>query len=163
MLDNQPGETPDSKLKEDEQEDFSTLFEASQNLQDTRIQRDSKIEGTVVSIGSEWVFVDIGGKTEGAIAREELLDKAGELAIKVGDAISAYVVSTKAGEILLSGKITAAASEDAIREAHRSGIPVEGLVIGERKGGYSVNVLGKQAFCPYSQIDLQSGGNPADY
>lgn len=163
MPENQPGETPDSKLREDDQEDFSALFEASQSSQDTRIQRDSKTEGTVVSIGSEWVFVDIGGKTEGAIAREELLDEKGELTAKIGDTITAYVVSTKAGEILLSMKMTAAASEDALRGAHRSGVPVEGLVIEERKGGYSVNILGKQAFCPFSQIDLQSGGSPADY
>lgn len=163
MPDNQPGETPDSVLQEEEQEDFTALFEASQNRQDTRIQTDSKIEGTVVSIGSEWIFVDIGGKTEGAIAREELLDKSGELTVQVGDTIHAYVVSTKAGEILLSVKMTAAASEDAIRGAHRSGVPVEGLVTAERKGGYSVTVLGKQAFCPYSQIDVQSGGNPSEY
>lgn len=163
MPDNQPGETPDSKLKEDEQEDFSTLFEASQKSQDTRIQRDSKIEGTVVSIGSEWIFVDIGGKTEGAISREEMLNENDEPTVNVGDAITAYVVETRAGEVLLSKKMTAAASEDAIRGAHRSGVPVEGFVTEERKGGYSVTVLGKQAFCPYSQIDLQSGGNPADY
>jgi small subunit ribosomal protein S1 len=162
MLDNQPGETPDSKLKEDEQEDFSTLFEASQNL-DALIQRDTRIKGSVVSIGAEWIFVDIGGKTEGAISREELLDENGELHVQVGDPITAYVVNTKAGEVLLSVRMTAAASDDAIRGAHRSGVPVEGLVIEERKGGYSVTVLGKQAFCPYSQIDLQSGGNPSDY
>ena len=89
--------------------------------------------------------MDIGGKSEGTMARDELLNENGELHAKIGDPLTAYVVSTSEGEILLSRKMTAAASEDAIRGAHRSGVPVEGLVTGERKGGYSVTVFGKQA------------------
>jgi small subunit ribosomal protein S1 len=166
MADREPDQIRDNDtLREDEelQEDFASLFEASQQSQDTRIQRDTKIEGTIVSVGEEWVFVDIGGKSEGTIARDELLDDKGEFRAKVGDPVTAYVVSTREGEILLSRKMTAAASDDAIRGAHRSGVPVEGLVTAERKGGYSVTVLGKQAFCPYSQIDLRSAGVPSDY
>ncbi|AFM25535.1 30S ribosomal protein S1 [Desulfomonile tiedjei] len=163
MTENQPGDVPFSPVEEEEQEDFTSLFEASSKQQDTRVQRDTKIEGTVVSIGSEWIFVDIGAKTEGAISREELLDDDGELKVRVGDTISAYVVSTRAGEVLLSIKMTAAAGEDAIRGAQKSGVPVEGVVTGERKGGYTVTIFGKQAFCPFSQIDIQSGGMPDDY
>jgi small subunit ribosomal protein S1 len=151
------------KEEDEQQEDFASLFEESQRSQDMRIQRDVKVEGRIVSIGEEWVFVDIGGKSEGAIARDALLDDKGELQARIGDPVTAYVVSTREGEILLSQKMTAAASDDAIRGAHRSGVPVEGLVTGERKGGYSVAVFGKQAFCPYSQMDLKSAGVPSDY
>jgi small subunit ribosomal protein S1 len=163
MTEHQPGDVPFSPVEEEEQEDFTSLFEASSKQQDTRVRRDTKIEGTVVSIGSEWIFVDIGAKTEGAISREELLDDDGELKVRVGDTLSAYVVNTRAGEVLLSVKMTAAAGEDAIRGAQKSGMPVEGLVTGERKGGYTVTLFGKQAFCPFSQIDIQSGGMPDDY
>ncbi len=148
---------------EDQEEDFAALFEASSERKDDRVQRDSKIVGTIVSIGDEWIFVDIGGKTEGVIAREELLDKSGHLDLDVGDSLTAYVVSTKEGEIQLSVKMTSAASDEAIRDAFRSGVPVEGLVNAERKGGYTVTVLGKQAFCPYSQMDLQSSNSPDAY
>ena len=147
----------------DQQEDFATLFEASQFQSGTTIKQDSKIQGTVVSIGEEWVFVDIGGKSEGAISREELLDDEGNLSVATGDSITAYVVSLRPGETLLSVKMTGAASEEAIRGAYESGVPVEGIVESERKGGYSVTVLGKQAFCPFSQIDLQSTRQPEDY
>jgi len=166
MADQEPDQIRDTGAQqeaEEPQEDFASLFEASERSQDMRIQRDTKVEGTIVSIGEEWVFVDIGAKSEGTIAREELLDDNREFQAKVGDPVTAYVVSTREGEILLSRKMTAAASDDAIRGAHRSGVPVEGLVTEERKGGYSVAVLGKQAFCPYSQMDLRSAGVPSDY
>ena len=155
-----PGQGPEDSIEE---EDFAALFEASGTQKDDRVQRDSKIDGTIVSVSDEWIFVDIGGKSEAIIAREELLDDDGQFTFKIGDPVTAYVVSTREGEIRLSVKMTAAASEEAVRGAFRSGVPVEGLVTAERKGGYSVTVLGKQAFCPYSQIDLQSSGSPEAY
>ncbi len=156
------GQQPPDEI-EDQQEDFAALFEASQFQNGTPIQKDSKIRGTIVSIGEEWLFVDIGGKSEGAISREELLDDDGNLTVCLGDSIDAYVVSTRPGEILLSVKMTSAASEEAIRGAFASGVPVEGFVESERKGGYSVRLLGKPAFCPYSQMDLGPAGTSEDY
>ncbi len=143
-----------------EGEDFSALFEASMDRLNKPVVKDSKITGTVVSISDEWVFVDIGGKSEGAISAEELKDSDGNLNIKPGDSIQCYVISSKAGEIVLSVRMTSAASDDALRSACRSGIPVEGLVAEVRKGGYQVNVFGKQAFCPHSQMDLHPVGSP---
>lgn len=79
---------------DDPQNDFASLFEASRHSHDMRIQRDAKIEGTIVSIGEEWVFVDVGGKSDGTIARDELLDDKGQFHAKIGDSVTAYVVST---------------------------------------------------------------------
>ena len=163
-LDKTAGDIPATGAENSqEEEDFAALFEASGKQKDDRVQKDSKITGTIVSVGDEWIFVDVGGKSEGIIAREELLDADGQFNFKIGDPLTAYVVSTREGEIHLSVKMTAAASEEAVRDAYRSGVPVEGLVTAERKGGYAVTVLGKQAFCPYSQIDLQSSGSPENY
>ncbi len=153
----------DKRDESEDEEDFASLFESTGAGKDKRVQQDSKISGTIVSVGDEWVFVDIGAKSEGVIARAEFTDKNGPLEIKTGDPVTAYVVSSRDGEIRLSVKMTAAASEEAIRDAFRSGVPVEGLVTEERKGGFSVSLLGKQAFCPYSQMDLQHAGNPSDY
>ena len=156
-------EEPEKMDGSEDEEDFAALFESTVAGRDKRIQQDSKISGTIVSLSDEWVFVDIGGKSEGVIARAEFVDEKGPLEIKPGDPVTAYVVSARDGEIRLSVKMTAAASEEAIRDAFRSGVPVEGLVTEERKGGFSVSLLGKQAFCPYSQMDLQHAGNPSDY
>jgi small subunit ribosomal protein S1 len=165
MIGHEPENDTDARLEQTEEpeEDFAALFEAEGFRPDRRVARDSKIEGTIVSISDDWVFLDIGGKSEGSISREELVDRDGNLTVKVGDTVTAYVISTREGEILLSCKMTAAASEEAIRGAYSSGVPVEGFVTGERKGGYSVTVLGKPAFCPYSQMDLQPGGSPEDF
>ncbi|MFC1835511.1 S1 RNA-binding domain-containing protein, partial [Thermodesulfobacteriota bacterium] len=119
--------------------------------------------GTIVSVGQEWAFVDVGSKTEGSISVEELRGEDGELAVQAGDTLTAYVVKARDGEILLSKRMTSAASDQALEDAHRSGIPVEGIVQGERKGGYTVSIFGRDAFCPHSQIDLRSRGNPEDY
>jgi len=145
------------------QEDFAALLDASPQRRELSIEKDRKVEGAIISIGDEWVFVDIGAKSEGAIAREELIDENGALPYSVGDRITAYVVKIADGEIHLSVKMTAAASEEAARDAYRSGVPVEGLVTAERKGGFTVRVLGKDAFCPYSQIDLQGRGTADQY
>jgi small subunit ribosomal protein S1 len=147
----------------EEEEDFSALFEASLKRISERVQTDSKVTGTVVSIGEEWVFVDIGGKSEGVIAAQELVDEDGNPSVAVGDAITAYVVNARDGETVLSVKMTAAASGEALEGACRSGLPIEGAVVSERKGGYQVTVFGKEAFCPYSQMDLRGVSAPEGY
>ncbi|MEW6111837.1 MAG: 30S ribosomal protein S1 [Thermodesulfobacteriota bacterium] len=152
-----------NEVAEDQHDDFAELLNANESGRDVVVHKDAKTEGTIVSIGQEWIFVDIGAKTEGVIAREELVDADGNLPVAVGDKLTAYVVSTRDGEIRLSVKMTAAAGEEAFRDAYRAGIPVEGVVKGERKGGYTVSVFGKEAFCPYSQMDLRAGGKPEDY
>jgi small subunit ribosomal protein S1 len=48
-----------------------------------------------------------------------------------------------------------------LEEAWRSGVPVEGLVEKETKGGYEVKLGGTaRAFCPFSQIALRRVDNP---
>ena len=48
-----------------ESEDFSAMFEAS--LKAKRIRQGQTIEGTIVGIGPEVAFVDVGGKGEATI------------------------------------------------------------------------------------------------
>jgi small subunit ribosomal protein S1 len=47
--------------------------------------------------------------------------------------------------------------------AFRSGIPIEGKVTGEVKGGFSVAVAGQRGFCPYSQMDIRKIERTEDY
>ena len=46
---------------------------------------------------------------------------------------------------------------DSLRDAMNVGLPVEGKVSGENKGGYTVEIAGARAFCPFSQMDVISG------
>ena len=50
-------------------------------------KRGQMVKGTVVSISASSVFLDLGGKSEGVVEREELLDKEGELTVKLGDTV----------------------------------------------------------------------------
>src|SRR5258705_9133249 len=86
----------------EEDDDFARMFEAS--LQAKRFDEGQTIEGTIVSIGPEVAFIDVGGKGEATIDIEELQDGEGGLEAQVGDRIEAMVVST-AGGLKLSRKL----------------------------------------------------------
>ncbi len=133
-------------------EDFARMFEAS--LQAKRVERGETIEGTIVAIGEEVAFVDVGGKGEATIDLAELRDEQGNLEVAVGDLISAVVVST-AGGLRLSRKLArGAASDRQVEDAFHTGLPVEGKVERAVKGGYEVRVGRLRAFCPFSQIGI---------
>ncbi|MEI6834014.1 MAG: S1 RNA-binding domain-containing protein, partial [bacterium] len=71
-----------------------------------------------------------------------------------------YVSSIRNGIELATSISTRNAGIDNLREAMNSGLPVEGKVSGENKGGYTVELAGVRAFCPFSQMDV-IGGKPA--
>ena len=143
----------------DEEEDFAALFEASERAR--QIAKGQVIEGTVVAIGKESALVDVGGKSEAEIDISELKDDAGQLEVKVGDRVQATVVST-AGGLKLSRKLArGAATARQLEDAFQAGLPVEGRVEREVKGGYEVRIARQRAFCPGSQMDIRGAG-PAE-
>jgi len=136
----------------EQDDDFATLFEAS--LQAKRFDEGQTIAGTVIAIGAEVAFIDVGGKGEATIDIEELIDDEGALEVEVGDRIEAMVVSTSGG-LKLSRKLArGAASMRQLADAFHAGLPVEGKVERAVKGGYEVRIAGQRAFCPISQIDI---------
>jgi small subunit ribosomal protein S1 len=128
-----------------------------------------KVSGKILSIGEEWVFVDLGGKSEGRIGAAELKDAEGNLTVKEGDTLEATVTGTdpESGALLLKrkggggrgSKRTAEVAAE-IKQAFESGLPVEGLVTGLNKGGAEVQVYGMRGFCPLSQLDLRYVEDP---
>ena len=142
-------------------EDFATMFEAS--LKAKRVERGQTIEGTIVAIGPEVAFIDVGGKGEATIEVAELKDDEGDIEVAVGDRIQAVVVSTTGGLTLSRKLARGAASQRQLEDAFHSGLPVEGRVEKEVKGGYEVRIAGQRAFCPFSQIDTARGTAPATH
>ena len=136
---------------DDSTEDFAALFEASTKAK--RLERGQTLEGTIVSIGPEVAFVDVGGKGEATIDVAELKDDDGDLEFSVGDRIQAMVVSTSGGMTLSRKLARGAATDRQLEEAFRTGLPVEGKVERAVKGGYEVRIGRQRAFCPQSQID----------
>jgi len=153
-----PGAKPTDAASEG-QEDFARMLEDS--LAARFHEEGETVEGTIVALGTEVAFVDIGGKGEATIDLEELADPDSDVQVKVGDKVRAVVVST-AGGLKLSHKLArGAATRQRLEEAFRSGLPVEGRVEKAIKGGYEVRVGGQRAFCPISQIDTGFTADPS--
>src|SRR5882672_4249737 len=149
------------RIVTDQDDDFARMFEAS--LQAKRFEEGQTIEGTIVAIGPEVAFIDVGGKGEATIDIEELADSEGDVPVHVGDRIEAMVVST-AGGLKLSRRLArGAATKRQLEDAFRAGLPVEGKVERAVKGGYEVRIAGQRAFCPISQIDTVRNTEAAEH
>jgi small subunit ribosomal protein S1 len=144
---------------QNEDEDFAALFAASGQAK--QYERGQTVEGRIVAIGPEVAFVDIGGKGEATLDVAELKDADGVMDAAVGDRIQAVVVSTAGGLTLSRRLVRGAATDRHITEAYESGLPVEGKVEREVKGGYEIRVGRQRGFCPISQIDVARTTDPA--
>ncbi len=145
-----------------EEESFEELLRES-FVDSRRLQRGEKVKATVLKITEDWTFIDLGRKSEGYLATNELRDSKGELTIKEGDSIQAYYLSNENNEQLFTTKIGGGESARSfLLEAYENGIPVDGAVEKEIKGGYEIKIAGGlRGFCPYSQMGLQRSENPA--
>ncbi|PLX95202.1 MAG: 30S ribosomal protein S1 [Desulfuromonas sp.] len=146
----------------EQEESFADMF-AQSEVERRHLSRGEKVEGVVVKITADCIFLDIGQKGEGVIERRELEDETGELPLVEGERLSAYFISSRNGEFRLSTRLAGGGSS-LLEEAHAAGIPVEGRVEKEVKGGYEVRLSGQvRAFCPFSQIDLRRGAAPESW
>jgi small subunit ribosomal protein S1 len=143
------------------EEDFAAMFEASQQAR--RFERGETIEGTIVAIGPDAAFVNVGGKGEAVIDLDELKDDGGVVEVAVGERIQAVVVSTEGGLTLSRKLARGAATVRQLEDAFRAGLPVEGKVEKAVKGGYEVRIARQRAFCPFSQIDVVRNTTPAHH
>jgi small subunit ribosomal protein S1 len=143
------------------EEDFATMFEAS--IQAKRFERGQTIEGTIVAIGKEVAFVNVGGKGEALLEIDELKNADGALEVAVGDRIQAMVVSNEGGLTLSRKLARGAASQRQLEDAFHAGLPVEGKVERVVKGGYEVRIGGQRGFCPLSQIDTARTAAPEEH
>ena len=148
--------------EETDGESFAELFEKSGGQKSRWMEPGQKISGRVLKVGPEWVFMDTGQKGEGVIDRKEFLDLDGSITVKEGDTVAAYFLSSSLGEMRFTTRIGGGASGSSqLEEAWQAGVPVEGLVEKEIKGGYEIKLGGSaRAFCPYSQIALRRVDNP---
>ncbi|HEU19797.1 MAG TPA: 30S ribosomal protein S1 [Deltaproteobacteria bacterium] len=144
------------ELNNQDEKSFAELLNES-FVGQGRLRPGEKIRAYIVNITPEWIFIDLGSKSEGYIARQELVDENGELTVNEGDAVDAYFLSSRNNERLFTTKIgKGEAGRAHLEEAFRSGIPIEGYVEKEIKGGFEIKVAGSvKGFCPFSQMGLR--------
>ncbi len=154
----QPAGAPENE------ESFADLFEKSFKKPE-RLEPGQMVEARVVKISGEWIFLDLGGKGEGYLDKKEVTDEAGAVSVREGDTVRAYFVSSDNNEMLFTTKIGSGPGKQAqFEDAWQNGIPVDGILVKEVKGGFEVKLGGSvRAFCPFSQSGIRRDEQQSDY
>ena len=144
-------------------ERFADIFDADK-AKAPKLKPGDRLDAVVAGISGENIFLDIGGKSEGVLAAAELKNPEGEVKVKPGDKVAVFFLAHRRGEMVFTTRLgSSQASLAELEEAFHSGIPVEGIVNSEIKGGFEVKVAGQRGFCPYSQMDIRRIEDPDEY
>ena len=123
-----------------------------------------EIETTIVAISGDCIFLDMNSKSEGILDKAEVTDENGNCSLNEGDKIKVFYLGEKHGEMRFTTKIAGQnADTSMIENAFKNGIPVEGKVEKEIKGGFEVKLGSTRAFCPYSQMGFKEKDAPETY
>ena len=123
-----------------------------------------EIETTIVAISGDCIFLDMNSKSEGILDKAEVTDENGNCSLNEGDKIKVFYLGEKHGEMRFKTKIAGQnADTSMIENAFKNGIPVEGKVEKEIKGGFEVKLGSTRAFCPYSQMGFKEKDAPETY
>lgn len=137
-------------------ESFAELFEES--ISNAQMKVGSILNGTVVDITGDYVIVNAGLKSEGAVPIEEFEDENGETDVKIGDSVEVALDSVEDGfgETKLSReKARRARSWTVLERAQENDEIIKGNITGKVKGGFTVEVCDIRAFLPGSLVDVR--------
>jgi small subunit ribosomal protein S1 len=139
---------------------FAALFEATETGKNVDLGGEGQIvSGLVVQVNRDTVVVDIGGKSEGVISKDEFVDGTGSANVKAGDRVDVFIESRESDDGLISlskEKADKMKVWDEISSACERDEIIEGTISQRVKGGLSVTIRGGvKAFLPGSQVDLR--------
>jgi small subunit ribosomal protein S1 len=124
-----------------------------------QLEEGQLVDGYVIQVTQDQVFVDVGYKSEGKIPIAEFTEVP-----KVGDTVSVVLITkeNKHGEVIVSKqKADIKVFWKNLRQAFQDHVPVEGVIEKVVKGGYEVNLgAGAKAFLPISQADANKVDKP---
>lgn len=140
---------------------FAQLFEASvSTAHEHELGGEGQIvTGVVVRVNRDFVIVDIGGKSEGVLGKDEFIDAQGQFNVTAGDKVDVFIESRESDDGLISlskEKADKMKVWDEISSACERDEIIEGTISQRVKGGLSVTIRGGvKAFLPGSQVDLR--------
>ncbi|MBU26061.1 MAG: 30S ribosomal protein S1 [Gammaproteobacteria bacterium] len=137
-------------------ETFAELFE--QSLNDIDMTPGAIVDAMVVAIEPDFVIVNAGLKSEGAIPRSQFANESGELAIAIGDSVKVALDAVEDGfgaTRLSREKAKRAEAWIDLEKAHGDNAVVMGVINGKVKGGFTVDLAGIRAFLPGSLVDVR--------
>ena len=151
---------------EEPQPSFAEMFDAEGGVPTGRtFSIGDAVEGTVVHLGAEGAFVELGGRQQAFYPNAELVDARGEIKTRVGARIRGFVVKIDAqGNPELGRQMGGdGVSLDQLRSAMDENIPVEGKVSGVNRGGVSVMFGKVRGFCPMAHLELHRVQDASKY
>lgn len=110
------------------------------------------LEGTVIAVRDDLVFVDIGRKTEGVVPVDTFRDEQGKVTVQTGDKMLVNITGrTEDGNYKLSTvRVERPKDWSGLQEAFAEGRIIGGVVQEVIKGGLRVDI-GARAFMPASR------------
>jgi len=140
-------------LTPEQQQDLQQLYESGAHA---AYKQGGLVNGTISSIGSDGILVDIGFKSEGLIPAYEFSEHDLKK-FAVGSSIEVIIDELESvdGTVVLSyEKAKVHRAWAVIMKLFEENKPAEGIVTHKVKGGLSVDI-GVPAFLPGSQVDVQ--------
>src|SRR6266568_7335966 len=144
---------PESPTRAESGESFSSVLSQFERSHTTKPAAGLR-EGTVVTVSSDSVFIDIGFKTEGVLPLSEFHND--REAVKPGNKLQVTIKGRDPGGYYLLTRSKAARPTDwaAMERAFADKTTIVGTVTGVVKGGLSVDV-GVRAFMPASRSGVR--------
>src|SRR6266853_135323 len=121
----------------------------------SNIEEGEIVKSKVLRVTDTAVILDVGFKSEGAVAIDEFKDAR---SLKEGDIVEVFLehLEDQEGAVVLSKKKADFMRVwERIREAHEKDEGVTGTLVKKIKGGVVVDLMGVDAFLPGSQIALR--------
>ena len=146
----------DTVVQDSVTKEFAKLLEESFEI--NQINEGKIVKGTVISIESDLVIVDVGLKTEGRISLSEFSSNDGTHGLEIGDQVDVYLerIENALGDAVLSrDKAKREENWFKLEEDQKNNVIVEGIINGKVRGGFTVDIDGTQAFLPGSQVDVR--------
>lgn len=113
------------------------------------------VKGKIEKFDDSDVFINLNYKVEGKINRSEF-----EREPYIGEELEALIdsVDNDNGYFILSkAKLDKRRAQFVIEDAIKNNKSIKGIVKEVIKGGFNISIMGYQAFCPFSQIEINKG------
>ena len=133
----------------------STTSTLNRGTTERPFKKGAIIEGRIVDVYDQEVYVDLGLKSDCRVARSEFLETP-----EIGSTVAVVIKSKENdSEIYIASKLEADARKgwETVKEAFSKNLQVQGRVDSEVKNiGYNVYVEGVQFFLPSSQLGMKA-------
>ena len=149
-----PAAVPAPEPAAEPAEDFGALLAQFEKTHARTPEAGKQLQGTVISVSADQVFVDVGFKIEGVLPRTAFENNAES--VKPGDTFPVSVTGRNEEGYYSLTRFKVAQPRDwsALEQAFEQKLAVVGTVTGVVKGGFNVDV-GVRAFMPASRSGVR--------